>query len=118
MTQNNNKKTINKLYIIGAILLVISVFRYFELSQYLTLSYIKESQQEFHALFLSNRGLVIAAYMGIYVVVTALSLPGAAVLTLAAGDLFGYRCRVLCRYHRCYSCLPCLPFSVAGMGAK
>jgi len=68
MTQNNNKKTINKLYIIGAILLVISVFRYFELSQYLTLSYIKESQQEFHALY---------------------SLPGAAVLTLAAGGLFG-----------------------------
>ncbi len=89
MTQNNNKKTINKLYIIGAILLVISVFRYFELSQYLTLSYIKESQQEFYALYLSNRGLVIAAYMGIYVVVTALSLPGAAVLTLAAGGLFG-----------------------------
>ena len=61
MTQNNNKENINKLYIIGSILLVISVFRYFELSQYLTLSYIKESQQEFHALYLSNRGLVIAA---------------------------------------------------------
>lgn len=74
---------------IGVILLGIVAFRYFELSQYLTLSYIKESQQEFHALYLSNRGLVIAAYMGIYVAVTALSLPGAAVLTLAAGGLFG-----------------------------
>jgi len=123
MTQNNNKKTINKLYLIGAILLVISVFRYFELSQYLTLSYIKESQQEFHVLYLSNRGLFIAAYMGIYVVVTALSLPGAAVLTLSGSRRSvrldrRYRCRVLCQYYRCHSCLPCLPFSVAGMGAK
>ena len=89
MKSNNKKKIINKIVMIGAILLGIVAFRYFDLSQYLTLSYIKASQQEFHALYLSNRGLVIAAYMGIYVAITALSLPGAAVLTLAAGGLFG-----------------------------
>ena len=33
--------------------------------------------------------MVIAAYMGMYIAVTALSLPGAVVLTLAGGALFG-----------------------------
>ncbi len=33
--------------------------------------------------------LVIAAYFAIYVAVTALSLPGAAIMTLAGGALFG-----------------------------
>ncbi len=32
---------------------------------------------------------VIASYMGIYILVTSLSLPGAAVMTLAGGALFG-----------------------------
>ena len=32
---------------------------------------------------------VIAAYFAIYVLVTALSLPGAVVMTLAGGALFG-----------------------------
>lgn len=89
MIAKKTTKIRNKILMIGAILLGILVFRYFDLSQYLTLSYIKESQQDFQALYLANRGLVIAAYFGIYVAVTALSLPGAAVLTLAAGGLFG-----------------------------
>jgi len=89
MTPDKNTKIRNKILMIGAILLGILAFKYFDLSQYLTLSYIKESQQDFHTLYLSHSTLVIAAYMGIYVAVTALSLPGAAVLTLAAGGLFG-----------------------------
>jgi len=59
------------------------------LGQYLTLEYIKTSQDKFHALYQSHRFGVIAAYMGIYIAVAALSLPGAAVLTLAGGALFG-----------------------------
>jgi len=47
------------------------------------------SQEKFQALYQSHRVLVIASYMGIYIVVTALSLPGAAVMTLAGGGLFG-----------------------------
>jgi uncharacterized membrane protein YdjX (TVP38/TMEM64 family) len=89
MAQEKKRKIINKIVIVGVIVLGIVAFRYFDLGQYLTLDYIKGSQEKFQALYLSNRYLVIATYMGIYIAVTALSLPGAAVLTLAGGGLFG-----------------------------
>jgi uncharacterized membrane protein YdjX (TVP38/TMEM64 family) len=74
---------------VGLIAIGIATFRYFDLGQYLSLAYIKASQEKFQALYLSHRFIVIAAYMGIYIAVTALSLPGAVVLTLAGGALFG-----------------------------
>ena len=89
MEQAKKRKIINKVVIIGMIVLGIVAFRYFDLGQYLTLEYIKSSQAKFQALYQSHRFLVIATYMGIYIAVTALSLPGAAVLTLAGGGLFG-----------------------------
>jgi uncharacterized membrane protein YdjX (TVP38/TMEM64 family) len=75
--------------VVGLIVIGIVAFRYFDLGQYLSLEYIKASQEKFQTLYQSHRVLVIAAYMGIYIVVTALSLPGAAVMTLAGGGLFG-----------------------------
>ena len=89
MAQEKKRKIFNKVAIVGVIALSIVAFRYFDLGQYLTLDYIKGSQEKFQALYLSQRFLVIATYMGIYIAVTALSLPGAAVLTLAGGGLFG-----------------------------
>jgi uncharacterized membrane protein YdjX (TVP38/TMEM64 family) len=89
MTQAKSKKLVSKIVMVGLVALGIVAFRYFDLGQYLSLEYIKASQEKFHALYLSHRFIVIAAYMGIYIAVTALSLPGAAVLTLAGGGLFG-----------------------------
>ena len=89
MAEDSNRKIINRIVIVGVILLGIAAFRYFDLGQYLTLGYIKASQTKFKELYLAHRFLVIAAYMGIYITVTAMSLPGAAVLTLAGGGLFG-----------------------------
>ena len=90
MDSDNKKQQITKKIVIVALIgLGVVAFRYFELGQYLTLDYIKASQEKFQALYLSNRFLVIAVYMAVYVAVTALSLPGAAVLTLAGGGLFG-----------------------------
>jgi len=83
------RKAINKIIIASAIVLFIAVFAYLDLGSYLTLTYIKESQEHFQNLYLANRLQVIAAYMLIYIIVTALSLPGAAVMTLAGGALFG-----------------------------
>ena len=84
-----NKKTINRLLIILAGIVTIALFKYFDLGQYLTLSYIKESQDHFSLLYAEHRMAVIGSYMAIYIAVTALSLPGAAVMTLAGGALFG-----------------------------
>ncbi len=63
--------------------------RYFHLERYLTLDFIKDSQSRLQGLYATHTLLVIGAYMGIYILVTALSLPGAAVLTLAGGALLG-----------------------------
>ena len=89
MEQEKSRKMVSKVVMLGLIVLGIVAFRYFDLGQYLTLEYIKASQEKFQALYLSHRIGVIAAYMGIYIAVAALSLPGAAVLTLAGGGLFG-----------------------------
>ena len=84
-----HKKTIRKIIIIAIIVAVIALFRIFHLGDYLTLSYIKESQQRLAGLYSEHRLSVIGLYMVMYVMVTALSLPGAVVMTLAGGALFG-----------------------------
>ncbi|MHB8791626.1 MAG: TVP38/TMEM64 family protein [Desulfobulbaceae bacterium] len=89
MTEDKDRKILQKVAIGCAIVLGIVAFLYLDLGQYLSLEYLKASQAKFHALYLENPVLVVASYMGIYIAVTALSLPGAAVLTLAGGGLFG-----------------------------
>ena len=74
-----------------AILLSVFVALFFglDLGQYLTLEYIKSQQAQFDELYAQNPGLVIALYFVIYVAVTGLSLPGATLITLVGGALFG-----------------------------
>jgi uncharacterized membrane protein YdjX (TVP38/TMEM64 family) len=84
-----SKSILKKIAIVVAIVILVAAFRIFNLGDYLTLSYIKESQERFTALYAEHRLTVIAVYMGIYILVTSLSLPGAAVMTLAGGALFG-----------------------------
>lgn len=80
---------INKIIIVLAIVLLILLFRFLHLDDYLTLAYLKESREQLALLYAERTGLVIAVYMLIYIVATALSLPGAMILTLAGGALFG-----------------------------
>lgn len=83
-------KVIQRIAIVLAVLALIAVFKIFELDRYLSLSYIKASQESLAALYARHLVLVIGTYMIIYILVTALSLPGAAVLTLAGGGLLGF----------------------------
>jgi uncharacterized membrane protein YdjX (TVP38/TMEM64 family) len=83
------KAVTGKIAIFTAIIILITAFQFFHLGQYLTLSYVKSSQNEFASLYAAYSALVIAGYMVIYILVTSLSLPGAAALTLAGGALFG-----------------------------
>jgi uncharacterized membrane protein YdjX (TVP38/TMEM64 family) len=89
MHKERNKKWLGKAVLAGLIVLGILAFRYFGLGQYFSLDYLKASQERFQTLYQFHGFAMIAAYMGIYIAVTALSLPGAAVLTLAGGGLFG-----------------------------
>jgi uncharacterized membrane protein YdjX (TVP38/TMEM64 family) len=83
------RSTLNKIAILTALLLIVGLFFYFDLGRYLSLEYLKQSQARFQQLYEEHRVVVLGSYMVIYVVVTALSLPGAAVMTLAGGGLFG-----------------------------
>lgn len=73
---------------VSVILLVVLFFVY-DLGQFLSLAYIKSRQAWLMDIYSSHTLLTIGAYMLIYIAVTALSLPGAAVMTLAGGALFG-----------------------------
>jgi uncharacterized membrane protein YdjX (TVP38/TMEM64 family) len=84
-----NKKIFNKIIIIAVVIAAVVAFKVFHLGDYLTLVYIKESQRKFEILYGEHRLTVIAVYMLIYILVTSLSLPGAVMMTLAGGALFG-----------------------------
>ncbi len=79
-----------KLLIILALGVLIGLFFIFDLQRYLTLTELKSRQAEFQAFYDGNRLFSLAGFFLLYVVVTALSLPGAAVMTLAGGALFGF----------------------------
>jgi uncharacterized membrane protein YdjX (TVP38/TMEM64 family) len=85
-----DKKLFQRIAIVGVIIILIIIFKVLGLGQYLTLDYLKSSQEKFAILYADNRIAVIAVYMLVYILVTALSLPGAAVMTLAGGAMFGF----------------------------
>jgi pyruvate/2-oxoglutarate dehydrogenase complex dihydrolipoamide dehydrogenase (E3) component/uncharacterized membrane protein YdjX (TVP38/TMEM64 family) len=78
-----------KLAIVAVIALLAIAFFAFDLNHLLTLEGLKSSQAQFEAWRTASPALVVAGFFLTYVLVTALSLPGAAVMTLAAGALFG-----------------------------
>jgi len=78
-----------KIVILLLLMTVVAVFFHFDLGQYLTLEYIKAQQQEIDRFYSNNRLLTLAGFFLLYVVITGASLPGAAILTLAAGAIFG-----------------------------
>ncbi|GMM70156.1 bifunctional TVP38/TMEM64 family protein/FAD-dependent oxidoreductase [Alteromonas gracilis] len=78
-----------KIALLGVIVAAIFSFFYFDLNSYLTLQGMKDSLDTFQTQIAQNPVLSIGVFFAIYVAVTALSLPGAAILTLAAGTLFG-----------------------------
>ncbi|GAB1234473.1 FAD-dependent oxidoreductase [Ferrigenium sp. UT5] len=75
--------------IIALVVALIGAFFAFDLDRYLTLEALKQGQHDFAALNAQSPWQVAGVFFVLYVVATALSLPGAVILTLAAGALFG-----------------------------
>lgn len=75
--------------VVVLLLLGLAAFFYFDLGQYLDLEYFSSQRQALESWRDQQPLLAALLYGGLYIVVTALSLPGAAVLTLAGGALFG-----------------------------
>ena len=78
-----------KLLIVAIIVTVFGAFFYFDLGSYLTLEYIKENQENLQNYYLNNKFLTMGIFFGIYIVATAMSFPGATILTLLGGAIFG-----------------------------
>lgn len=78
-----------KLLILSMLVAAVAAWFALDLGQYATLDYLKSSQQAFQHYYAQHPVRAIAIYTLLYVLVTALSLPGAAILTLAGGALFG-----------------------------
>ena len=81
---NLKKASLLVVFVIGVI-----AFFTFDLGQYFSLAYIKQSQQRFVGHYEQRPLLVTLVFFVVYVTITALSLPGAAIMTLASGASFG-----------------------------
>jgi pyruvate/2-oxoglutarate dehydrogenase complex dihydrolipoamide dehydrogenase (E3) component/uncharacterized membrane protein YdjX (TVP38/TMEM64 family) len=73
----------------GLIVVAVAAFFALDLDRYFTLDALKAGQAGFAAAYATQPLTVIGVFFLVYVAVTALSLPGAAVLTIAAGAFFG-----------------------------
>ena len=78
-----------KLALLAFIGVLIGLYVHYDLGQYLSLQSLKNQQAAIEAFRTSNPLLSITGYFVVYVIVTALSFPGAALLTLAGGAVFG-----------------------------
>ncbi len=72
----------SKLLLLGVLVLVVALFFILDLKQYLTLDLFNELYQE-------NPDGTRLIYFLVYISVTALSLPGAALMTIVGGAVFG-----------------------------
>jgi pyruvate/2-oxoglutarate dehydrogenase complex dihydrolipoamide dehydrogenase (E3) component/uncharacterized membrane protein YdjX (TVP38/TMEM64 family) len=79
----------SRLLLLVIVAAAIAAFFYFDLGRFFSLDYFKSQQAAFAAYYAEHRWQTIAVYFVIYVLAAALSIPGATVLTVAAGALFG-----------------------------
>jgi len=81
----NLKKAVLLLVVLGAV----ALFVWADLGRFLNLQALKEAQGQLEALRSQHPLGLAAAYFAVYVAATALSVPGATIITLAGGAVFG-----------------------------
>ena len=83
--------TMNKtrITLFAAIIMLVALFFIFDLGQYFNLDYLKEKQAVIDTFYDRQPLTTAVSYFLLYVIITGLSLPGAAILTLAGGAVFG-----------------------------
>jgi pyruvate/2-oxoglutarate dehydrogenase complex dihydrolipoamide dehydrogenase (E3) component/uncharacterized membrane protein YdjX (TVP38/TMEM64 family) len=80
---------IKKIGLLALLMALGAAFFALDLGRYLSLDYVKSAQAGFASLYAAQPALVVGAFFALYVAVAALSLPGAAIMTLLAGAVFG-----------------------------
>jgi uncharacterized membrane protein YdjX (TVP38/TMEM64 family) len=79
-----------KIAVILALGIAVAAFFYFDLGQFLSLQALKDNRDYLLSFTETHAGVAAALFVLAYVAVTGLSLPGAVILTLAGGFLFGF----------------------------
>lgn len=80
----------SKIIIALVLVALIAAFFLFDLQQYFNLGYLKSQKSGLQQLFAEQPIRVSTLYFTVYVLVAALALPAAAILTLAGGAIFGF----------------------------
>ncbi|RCX28092.1 FAD-dependent oxidoreductase [Thioalbus denitrificans] len=83
-------KNLSRALVLLVVAALIAAFLILDLQHYLSLDYLKQQQEAFEAFRSRHPAASVALFAGIYILVTALSLPGAAVMTLAGAALLGF----------------------------
>lgn len=83
------KTSSKKILIASLLILAAAMFFALDMDRHLTLETLKTRHHEFESFFQENQIMTISVYFLVYAATTALSLPGAAILTLGGGALFG-----------------------------
>ncbi|HBA72334.1 MAG: dihydrolipoamide dehydrogenase [Geobacteraceae bacterium GWC2_55_20] len=78
-----------KVVIFAVAVLAIALFFYFDLQRFLTLETLKANHQALLRYNEAHTAGMAVGFMALYILQTALSLPGAAIMSLAAGAIFG-----------------------------
>lgn len=87
--QLEDSSPINKVLIVAAMAALISAFFLLDLGRFLTIGALKDRLIQLVAWRSATPLLAGAVFFAIYVAVAALAIPGAAIMTVAAGALFG-----------------------------
>ncbi len=85
----SSSSNLGKISIAVGIALTIGAFFYFDLGRFLSLAALKENRDGLLAFTEANFAAAVGIFIVAYAIVTGLSLPGAVILTLAGGFLFG-----------------------------
>ncbi|MGH8550827.1 MAG: FAD-dependent oxidoreductase [Methylococcales bacterium] len=88
-TPDEARVTKKRILLLFFLVSLITAFFVFDLQQYLSLASFKARQDQIDQVYRDSPWLSASVYFTIYVAVTALSLPGAALMTLAGGAIFG-----------------------------
>ena len=80
---------LSKIALLVGIAALVTLYLALDLGRFLSLTYLQQSQAGFATLYAQSPWLVRGAFFALYVAVASLSIPGAAVLTLAGGGVFG-----------------------------
>lgn len=83
------RSNISRLLLAFAVVALIGLFFAFDLQQYLSLAELKAQRDALVSYTESRPLLSIGVYFAAYVIMAALSLPGAALMTIAGGAIFG-----------------------------